>query len=590
MPQCSLADLSLDSVTERLQALGSSLEGDNHRAILALLQALESGLKGTLAHEYHLSAIDPGVGKTLSVAAFLRSWKEQGFNPSSSVLIGLSRLEEIDSYLSNSGLTKEDVAVLTSDKERNALGLPPAQHDTARVMFTTQQMIERRTRGRSFADAKEFHFQGGPRTLRIWDESFAPAEGLSLRADDLVRLLAPLRRACPEYAEATQKLATELWAANDGDQVTIPRALHELPSLAGAVKNSTQLSEITETLGRLAGRDVTAVNTGHGDIHLAGSSPPIPSDFAPVIIMDASGRVRSTYDAWEKSGAPLHRLPDAVKDYRNLTIHLWERSIGKEAFKNSATREEVAEAVAEAIRDDMNSPWLIISYKDQPIAEQLRKALKGNEPEGGLHFLTWGMHHGTNAYAHCKNVVLIGQMTYGPVGYSALASALGADTEGAEQFLKDGEYRHHWLQALTRASVRLSRGSLAGACRAYVIATPGIRARGLLAETFPGCQISDWSPKLLEVAGQAAALIALLEQLRAEGNLPISKKELREALGIPKAPNLSRLWHVPAVQACLERNRMEEEGRNVLLRAPGFTPLEGDNLFTIDDLENITER
>ncbi|QZP08177.1 hypothetical protein [Caenibius sp. WL] len=573
-------------MTERLKRFGSYLEGENRHAIHALLQALESGLNGTLEDGYHLSAIDPGIGKTLSVSVFLGAWKDASFNPSASVLIGLSRLEEIDSYLENAGLDQKDVAVLTSDTERNALGVPKSQHNDARIMFTTQQMIERRTRGKAFADASEFHFEGQPRTLRIWDESFLPAEQLALRADDLARLPAALAHE-HEYAAEVRALVTRLWTAEGGEQLTVPHTLNNLQPLATATRG-TQLSSIVETLGRLAGRETAVIATGDGSMRLAGSAAPIPPDFAPVIILDASGRVRSTYRVWEESGAQLHRLPSAVKDYRNLHINLWERPAGQRALRPLQAREEIAEAIASAVREDLGAPWLIISYKDQPIEDQLRAALEGIEPEGGLHFLTWGMHHGTNAYTDCKNVVLVGHLNYGPAGYRALLAAaggpLGASPREAAELLMGGEYRHNWLQALTRASVRNSNGNLAGSCNAYVIASPGTEARKHLEAVFPGCEIDTWEPEISEPGGHAGKLVALLDQARADGNLPIRKKELREKLGMPEAAHFSRLVQHPAVQACLDRNHLRSRGQRIE-SAVSFEPLEGDG-FSIEDIDD----
>lgn len=580
----SLADHSLASLSARLQDYGSSLQGESRDAISALLQVLEEGLKGNLGPGYFLSAIDPGIGKTLSVSTFLGTWKDQTYTPSTSVLIGLSRLEEIETYLHSSGLTKEDVAVLTSDRDRNALGVPEDQHGNARVMFTTQQMIERRTRGRSFAEASEFHYKGKPRTLRIWDESFIPAEHLTLRADDLAKLPAALRRQHPKYISLVQGLISRLWSAKGGEKVAVPPELAE--SLGpGRTLKDPQLREIVETLERLAGREAAVVDLDQGGLCLAGASSPLPSDFAPVIILDASGRVRSTYSAWEAAGAQLTRLPAAVKDYRNLTVNLWERAVGKIAFQDPAARDEVMEAVAEVILADLQGSWLIVSYKEPSIEEALRKALP-DEPKGGLHFLTWGMHHGTNAYAHCRNVVLIGQMTYGPAGYPALAAALGVQQEAnaAEALLRDGEYSHHWLQALSRAHVRHNQDGLAGTCRAYVIASPGLKTGELLQQTFPGCDVEAWSPNLTKVNGHAGTLIALLEQARAKGRLPVTKKALREALGV-QPPNFSRLLDHPVVRTYLEQLHLRVN-RNEIGNFTKFEPWPGDG-FTFADLEDI---
>ena len=75
MTASPIADQTLEQVTELLQSYGSSLDGDRRVAIRALLASLEAGLTGQLERAYHLSAIDPGIGKSLSVATFLRELK-----------------------------------------------------------------------------------------------------------------------------------------------------------------------------------------------------------------------------------------------------------------------------------------------------------------------------------------------------------------------------------------------------------------------------------------------------------------------------------------------------------------------------------
>jgi hypothetical protein len=577
----SLAALTLAAVTERLRDKGSILGGECREAIQALLEAFEAGLTGSLPKAYHLSAIDPGVGKTLSVATFLHTWKAQGFTPGSSVLIGLSRLQEIDAFLAGSGLAKEDVAVLTSDTARNDLGVHVECHGTARVMFTTQQMIERRTRGRTFAQASEFHFEGAPRQLRIWDESLIPARPLVLSMDQLTRVASALRSKSPELSVQAQAVVADLWATERPDWIVVPEGLAKIPRHMRHSKD-TQVAEAIETLRDLAGQTVTVVDGGEGNISIAGASQPLPSDFSPVIILDASGRVRSTYRVWEEAGGPLRRLPSATKDYSALRVHLWERSVGQLAMGTPGAIEDIAKALAEVIDGDAISDWLIVSYKAHPVEKPLRDALK-LDPGYRLHFLTWGMHHATNEFVHCKRVVLIGQLIYDTTGYRALAAACGSTAEevvGSE--LRAGEYRHHLLQALTRGSVRETRNGVAANCRAYLIASPNVEAYHRLLEVFPGCTIERWAPDVPEVGGRAGQLIALLEDGFAQKVKQLAKKDLLAALNM-KAPNLARLLREPQIILYMARRHLWVD-HSAIVFPPGFSPYPGGG-FTLDQLE-----
>lgn len=111
----TIAAQALQSVQSFLADKGSSLSGPGVKAITALLETLEAGLNGRLDPVYFLSSIDPGMGKTLSVSMFLKAWKDRGSLPAKSVLIGVSRLSEIRTYVEMSGLEATDFGVLTSD-------------------------------------------------------------------------------------------------------------------------------------------------------------------------------------------------------------------------------------------------------------------------------------------------------------------------------------------------------------------------------------------------------------------------------------------------------------------------------------------
>jgi len=49
----------------------------------------------------------------------------------------------------------------------------------------------------------------------------------------------------------------------------------------------------------------------------------LPDDLAPLVILDASGRVAATYSWWETHRRGLTRLKPGRKHYGNLTLHVW---------------------------------------------------------------------------------------------------------------------------------------------------------------------------------------------------------------------------------------------------------------------------
>jgi len=194
------------------------------------------------------------------------------------------------------------------------------------------------------------------------------------------------------------------------------------------------------------------------------------------------------------------RLPTATKTYRGLTIGVWDRAGGKDAFRRDAATSTIAEAVAKKIDERPNDRWLVVHHKsngDFDFEKMVRARLTANQDN--VSYLTWGRHDATNAFADVPNVILAGTLFMPEPAYEALGRASSAMPSSSGRFVdsnevKHGEHAHGILQALCRAAVR---GYAAGGCpstRAYVIASriAGIPQR--LEELFPGARVVDWKP------------------------------------------------------------------------------------------------
>ncbi len=570
-----LSDEALNALEASLASFGSSLSPDGRTALRALLQTLEAGLRGTLPPSYYLSAIDPGTGKSLAVATFLRAWKAHGFLPDSSVLVGVSRLAEIDSYLRHAGLDREEVAVLTGDERLNGFGVSRADHGATRILFTTQQMIQSRTRGRLLAETPDFHYQGVPRPLRIWDESLTLGEAVTLRVDDLGLLASPLRQKAPEFVEALRAFQRLLWDGRAGEVIQVP------PELSAAVKTSERLiddaAEAIQDLRKLAGQKVRLVDAGRGDIQLAGAAQALPADFAPAVILDASGRVRGTYKLWEEHLGSLTRLPAAANDYRNLKLSLWQRGSGKQSLAIPAVRAEVVRAMADVINED-DEDWLIIHYKDQPAIFRELKSLVEHRATSRLHSLTWGDHHGTNRFERIQSVMIVGQLTYGAPGYHSVASAAigGGTPEISREGLLDieaGEFSHNLLQALCRVGVRRGTQGVASCCRAYVVASRTVATPHCLRTIFPASDVREWRPIVArDEKDHSSRLIAYLAvRFANNANDIVTKKEVRDHLGVSSAAFAKLMRHNSVVDYLGEQHIIADL-RTFESHKPSFVP------------------
>lgn len=127
--------------------------------VLALTEAarvMEAMANGDCDPAIYLSSLDPGVGKTRTIIHFIQSLLASSDHQDVGVLVCVSRLQEIGSLVGAMGLVRDQFGVLTSDAGLNRLGVSPT---SARVLFTTHAMVERRTEGRRFSEVKELSWK-----------------------------------------------------------------------------------------------------------------------------------------------------------------------------------------------------------------------------------------------------------------------------------------------------------------------------------------------------------------------------------------------------------------------------------------------
>lgn len=205
----------------------------------------------------------------------------------------------------------------------------------------------------------------------------------------------------------------------------------------------------------------------------------LPRDFQPVLVLDASGRVRSTYRQWEKHRGGLVRLKPAAKRYGNLHISVLDRGAGGHAWQGEAADQLLAE-IATVIRAKPSEAWLVVHH-GKGCAGQFEQRLRAILPDGGnnVSFLPWGQHQGTNDYGHISNVALAGTLFYPESQYEGLSylstgqPMTGRVSKEIIDNIRLGEHCHLLLQALCRASVRGSDGPNCKPCKAYIIAAKG---------------------------------------------------------------------------------------------------------------------
>jgi hypothetical protein len=578
-------------LAELAQRGGEDLHGDTVVGISELVSAMAAMAEGTASPHFFLSSLDPGVGKTTTLIHFVQHLLRSEQHRDVSVLLCFSQCEEIKKLVEEIGLAEADFATLTSDEEINALS--STKPNDARVLFTTQEMIRRRCRGGSFRDAKAFHHNGSVRAVRIWDEEMLPGSVVSLSTDQLASLREPLRQTRPALAELVGSLEREVVASSGKGSFTWPdveeaTGISQLAAQRGLDKRHV---DHLESLYALSGRRVLLRKPSNARevITALDNRDAIPDDLAPAVILDASGRVRTAYEQWEKATGKLKRLPSVAKSYRNLTVHVMDKGAGKTAWTlNGAT---LAGEVARMIDSKPEEEWLVIyhgSVNGGAIPDQIRGLLITNPDRA--HFLNWGKHKGTNEFRHIQNVILAGLNNHQGTDYEMKARHLSGISNGQQvsktlvQEIEAGELKNHILQALCRSSVRQGNGHDCGPCNAYIIAPKRSGVRGFLPEVFPGCTITTWEPAKRKLTGWVADAVAKVKAFFANNPDGVFLySDLRVALGISDTSNFNkRVRRHESYKLELERLGIEEVStgnhrhRDALVRKPKpFGPVEG---------------
>lgn len=549
------------SLTDKtISDLRVAFEGHKHRpseamyeAITDVAQTIEKMVDGTAKRVFYVSSLDPGVGKTQTIIHALRNLpKDVG------VLICVSRKEEIKSLMRDMGLTKDETGIYTADPGLNIEGA--ANTDRARVLFTTQQMVDSRLKdGKKFKDLGVFHYRGKPRAVRIWDESMLPGEELTLSIDNLARIPSRLRR-------MDQKLKDRLYEDLSKIRKLSEGSTYQVPDLEGEygldiIDKAIILERIKtkdrgdrqamETLWRLSGKLVHVVRDASGNTILDYHDH-LPDDFAPVLILDASARVRRTYALWAQSKGNLVPLKAANKSYRNLTLHHWNTGGGKDSWRKKQDR--LIEGIAATINTKPDEDWLVVIHKDEetkkgiPDLEVIIGDLVKGERER-VRYITWGNHHATNDYVDIENVILAGTLFYPPSTYEVRARASKGikanERLSADDFheMELGEHSHLILQALCRGSVRKCMSDACAPCNGYLIASKGTGINAdLLAQIFPGCQVRDWQPVAKPLRGKVREAIELVQDWVAgvDDGARLTFNEHRKALGMANRQNYNR--------------------------------------------------
>ena len=563
---------------------------DQFEGLYDVLLHLSKMAEGELEDKFFVSSLDPGVGKTIAVTSFLKALSVSANHKNIGALVGVSTKNEIRAIkegITSLGVTDQSFAVKVSDSSRDASGLndellalgsgnPPR----SQILLTTQQMIVQRSFEVPFDDIGAFHYQGQPRKIRIWDESLLPAEPVCISIDEISSTLHPLAQRYPEQRVRLYGLIDQVRYAKDGDAIstseafggfgevnllTVIRDRNSLPLGTLATLRCLVSTRFDELVVRIARNGVP---------HLVGFASSLPPDIAPVVVLDASARVKHTYELCKKSRGNLVYLKSAVKDYSKLKVHVWNKGGGKSAISSDPSR--YAAAIYDTINTAIDAHWLVVHHKFKTddgfdLRELIDSGVNktSQEAEANIDYLSWGNHSATNAFKDVDHIILAGTLFYRPENYEAISNAAtGKTSSGAidvEAVTKTrlGESLHGILQAACRGSVRNIREGIAQPCDVFLIAKKGNGIADQLQHIFPGCQVLEWVPEPPKLSGRAMELFTCLQDHFARApQTDYRFKDLMKVLSMSSQQLTTLRKHV-VLRACLREIEVVEYAANI---------------------------
>jgi hypothetical protein len=568
-----LYDGAMNELGQRLMPASVIGEVGHLRCLGYLVETIIDGLSGKLKPVIYVASIDPGLGKTLAAITVLRQWKHQGFYPQSSVLIFVKSKDEIKTYISSIGLDPHEFAVVTTDKGVNDMGCPTEEHSDAPIMFTTQKMLKSRSNGRSFSSLKEFHYQGKQRTLLLWDESIEVGDWSVVDLSKFASARSALPRGNDDLDSQLFEFEALARKVKETSLVTVPESLKS----AKVSCFNKAANKSLATIQSLAGNQVLLVVSEDGHRSLVRPKWSLPSDMKPLIVLDASARLRQQYGLMNDFQGELLGSPPLIRDYSNLNVNIWKRGCGKSALSRTSVITNIAKEVAHLINQSNGGDWLIVHYKDYPQVVEATRGYISEDVNATIHSTHWGKHTATNEFSHVSNVVLIGQPTYPEENYRTQCYAAAGgyypdNTLPTLTRMKVSEYQHHYLQAACRGSIRSGKH-----CNLYVVVTPTPDVYEWLSEAFPLASIIKWTLSHAPLKGRAEKAIEyLIGRLSDQSVNKVTKKEVREHLGM-SAPNFSnQVVKVEGFSDAL-KNEGLQMGHNFFERQPPmFEPDDGD--------------
>lgn len=455
-------------------------------------------------NKIYLSSIDCGIGKTTSMIFMIRELLESDKHSDVSVMVMLSTKDQIRNLtkeLHKQGVRKKYLGVHTSDEMFNRLGIDKPHH--ARVLITTQQMLESRAYNGSISNCPEFLYNNKVRDIRAWDESLKIGTSAAIDTIDLCGIVPVFNKLNKKLGYEMLSFTRDLQDKDHGEFIHIPDVEKEWGfNLEAALHKAKSYSdEVRRTLASfyiIAGREARVHKKGDREA-VINYAETIPSDLFPIIVLDAGARVAGTYPLQQANKDNVLELQTATKTYCNAEILCWDQSSGKDI--SDSQKKVIANGIAKMINDEPYENYLIIQHDRMNYKEMIEPLLNVGVGTEFIHYCTWGKHTATNQYSLCNRIILTSVFYYDDAAYESMAR-LWSDTN-IKQDIKDdivhqlrrGEIKSNIMQACNRGIIRKSHhNNDCPECKLMIIGAKKKGAFNLLTDVFPKARQRYYDP------------------------------------------------------------------------------------------------
>ena len=510
---------------------------------------VENRLKG-FDDSLYVSFAPCGMGKTTTLVQTVKEIVKIPQYESVGIIIFLSRRDEIEALVKEMDLDEADYSTIVGRDatDINAMGNPHKK--TARVLFTTQKMLETLSKGKPFAKVYDYFYKGKPRVVRIWDEAILPSRTMALTRWEMDALKEPLSRFNDKLVGLIDDLSHQMRSLEDGELITIPdfeaeTGVTEDLALSWLTKGHQAIEALYGLQGLTARIHVdkgASVSLQYADI--------LPEDLAPALILDASGTQSATYQLWAQDRKGIKFLKSADKNYKGLTCHHWDIGVGKGTqAKNATVVEELASGIARTIDRDVpiGKKILIVHFLQSAnhakrgvdsLMDRIRAKVDPRHL-GNIQATNWGRHTSTNEFQGCEYVFLAGIRQYRNDQYEVQGLAAKGQgvvvglTREEHDLVRYGEICHHMLQASCRGSVRKAVGDgCPSGCHLYVAyCAKNLAKSGLFDRIFPGNTYKVWEPVYRRPKGKVQDKV-LRAVMNAKGPV-LLKSSISRMTGVP---------------------------------------------------------